>query len=311
MMNPYNILNLIGNTPLVKIRNKLANNEAKLFAKLESMNPGGSVKDRLANAMIKDAEEKGLIDKKTLIVEPTSGNTGIGLAMVAAAKGYRLIVTMPETASVERQNIIRAYGAEVIITSSDDGMKGAINKAKELQSKNPESYIPNQFNNPANAAMHYKTTGPEIWNDLDGKVDVFVSGVGTGGTISGTGKFLKEQNPDVQVIAVEPEDSPVLSGGKPGSHKIQGIGAGFIPEIYNPDVVDEIITVSNSKAFEYAGLLSQKEGIFSGISSGAIACAAVQLSQRKAYAGKNIVFIICDTGERYLSTPLYNFLKEG
>jgi cysteine synthase A len=306
-MKANNIVNLIGNTPLVQINSLAADTGAQLFAKLESMNPGGSVKDRLALAMIADAEEKGLIDSETLIIEPTSGNTGIGLAMVAAAKGYRLIVTMPEGASIERRNLIKAYGGGVVLTPSDEGMKGAIARAKELREENPKSFIPMQFVNPANAAMHYKTTGPEIWSDLAGKADVFIAGVGTGGTISGAGKYLKEQNPDVKVIAVEPEDSPVLSGGEPGSHKIQGIGAGFIPEAYNPDVVDEIITVANKEAFDYARLLSQKEGIFSGISSGAIAYAAIQVARRKSSAGKNIVFIVCDTGERYLSTPLYNF----
>ncbi len=306
-MKTSEVNQLIGNTPLVAVKKYAESAEANLFAKLESMNPGGSVKDRLALAMIEDAEEKGLIDQETTIIEPTSGNTGIGLAMVAASKGYDLIVTMPEGASVERRNLIKAYGGKVILTSSEDGMKGSIAKAKELREQNPKSFIPMQFTNPANARMHYRTTGPEIWDDLDGKVDIFVAGVGTGGTISGVGAFLKEKNSNIQVIAVEPENSPVLSGGEPGSHKIQGIGAGFIPEVYNGDVVDEIIQVSNRNAFENARKLSQDDGIFGGISSGAIAWAALQVGQRHENKGKNIVFITCDTGERYLSTPLYNY----
>lgn len=306
-MNTNKVNELIGNTPLVAVKKYAESAEANLFAKLESMNPGGSVKDRLALAMIEDAEQKGLIDQTTTIIEPTSGNTGIGLAMVAASKGYDLIVTMPEGASVERRNLIKAYGGKVILTPSEDGMKGAIAKAKELREKNPKSFIPMQFTNPANARMHYRTTGPEIWSDLEGKVDIFVAGVGTGGTISGVGAFLKEKNSDIQIIAVEPEDSPVLSGGEPGSHKIQGIGAGFIPEVYNGDVVDEIIRVSNRNAFENARKLSQDDGVFGGISSGAIAWAALQVGKRQENKGKNIVFITCDTGERYLSTPLYNY----
>ncbi len=298
---------LIGRTPLVKLNKLPGSQQANIYAKLESMNPGGSVKDRLALAMITGAESRGLIDNETQIIEPTSGNTGIGLAMVAASRGYRLTVTMPEGASVERRNLIRAYGAEVVLTPSDEGMKGSIAKAKELREKNPKSFIPMQFTNPDNAKMHYQTTGPEIWEDLEEKVDVFIAGVGTGGTISGVGQFLKEKNPDAYIVAVEPEGSAVLSGGEPGSHKIQGIGAGFVPEVYKPDVVDEIFQVNDEKPFEYARLLSQKEGIFSGISSGAIAYAASEIAQRSKFKGKNIAFIVCDTGERYLSTPLYSF----
>lgn len=298
---------LIGKTPLVKLNNLPGSQQANLYAKLESMNPGGSVKDRLALAMITGAESRGLIDNETQIIEPTSGNTGIGLAMVAASRGYRLTVTMPEGASVERRNLIRAFGAEVVLTPSDEGMKGSIAKAKELREKNPKSFIPMQFTNPDNAKMHYQTTGPEIWEDLEEKVDVFIAGVGTGGTISGVGQFLKEKNPDAYIVAVEPKGSAVLSGGEPGSHKIQGIGAGFVPEVYKPGVVDEIFQVDDEKPFEYARLLSQKEGIFSGISSGAIAYAASEIAQRSQFKGKNIAFIVCDTGERYLSTPLYSF----
>ncbi len=298
---------LIGKTPLVKLNTLSGSQHANLYAKLESMNPGGSVKDRLALAMVTGAESRGLIDNETHIIEPTSGNTGIGLAMVAASRGYRLTVTMPEGASVERRNLIRAYGAEVVLTPSEEGMKGSIAKAKELREKYPKSFIPMQFTNPDNAKMHYQTTGPEVWDDLEGNVDVFIAGVGTGGTISGVGQFLKEKNANVHIVAVEPKGSPVLSGGEPGSHKIQGIGAGFVPEVYQPDVVDEIFQVEDDKAFEYARLLSQKEGIFSGISSGAIAYAASEIAQRSEFKGKNIAFIVCDTGERYLSTPLYSF----
>ncbi|MCF8231584.1 MAG: cysteine synthase A [Bacteroidales bacterium] len=301
------ITDLIGNTPLVKLNKWSEETGANIYAKMESANPGGSVKDRLAYALIREAEEQGLINEQTAIIEPTSGNTGIGLAMVAAGKGYRLILTMPEGASVERRNLIRAYGAELVLTPAEEGMKGSIAKAEELRQKMENSFIPMQFKNPANARMHYRTTGPEIWNDTQGKVDIFVAGVGTGGTITGAGKYLKEKNDQVRNIAVEPALSPVLSGGEPGKHKIQGIGAGFVPEVLEMNNVDEIITVADEPAFEYARLLATEEGVFSGISSGAIAWAAVEAAKRPENKGKNIVFIVCDTGERYLSTPLYNF----
>lgn len=305
------ITQLIGNTPLVKLNKLGKDTGANLYAKMESANPGGSVKDRLALALIEDAEEKGLINKETTIIEPTSGNTGIGLAMVAAARDYKLILTMPEGASVERRNLIQAYGAELVLTPAEDGMKGSIAKAEELKEKKSNSFIPMQFRNTANSKMHYKTTGPEIWKDTEGKVDFFVAGVGTGGTITGAGQYLKEKNKDLQAIAVEPALSPVLSGGEPGKHKIQGIGAGFIPEILNREVIDEVVKVEDDAAFEYARLLSTEEGIFSGISTGAIAWSAVQLAKRPENKGKNIVFIVCDTGERYLSTPLYNFQSQS
>ncbi len=307
MNSSKNITQLIGNTPLVTLNKLSEGTGANLYAKLESENPGGSVKDRLALALLNDAEDKGLLNKNTTIIEPTSGNTGIGLAMVAASRGYKLILTMPEGASVERRNLIQAYGARLVLTPSEEGMKGSIAKAEELKAQNPNSFIPMQFKNEANPAMHYKTTGPEVWQDTEGKVDIFIAGVGTGGTITGTGKYLKEQNKKVQTIAVEPALSPVLSGGDPGKHKIQGIGAGFIPEVLRTDVIDEVMTVTDEDAFEYARLLSTSEGIFSGISSGAIAWAAVQVAKRPENQGKNIVFIVCDTGERYMSTPLYNF----
>lgn len=301
------ITDLIGNTPLVKLNNWSEETGANIYAKMESANPGGSVKDRLAYALIREAEEQGLINEQTAIIEPTSGNTGIGLAMVAAGKGYRLILTMPEGASVERRNLTRAYGAELVLTPAEEGMKGSIAKAEELQQKTENSFIPMQFKNPANAKMHYRTTGPEIWNDTAGRVDIFVAGVGTGGTITGAGKYLKEKNNQIRNIAVEPALSPVLSGGEPGKHKIQGIGAGFVPEVLEMNSVDEIITVEDEPAFEYARLLATEEGVFSGISSGAIAWAALEVAKRPENKGKNIVFIVCDTGERYLSTPLYNF----
>ncbi|MCF8308242.1 MAG: cysteine synthase A [Bacteroidales bacterium] len=301
------ITDLIGNTPLVKLNKWSEETGANIYAKMESANPGGSVKDRLAYALIREAEEQKLIDEQTAIIEPTSGNTGIGLAMVAAGRGYRLILTMPEGASVERRNLIRAYGAELVLTPAEEGMKGSIAKAEELKEKIGNSFIPMQFKNPANARMHYRTTGPEIWHDTQGKVDIFVAGVGTGGTITGAGQYLKEKNDQIQNIAVEPALSPVLSGGEPGKHKIQGIGAGFVPEVFDKHVVDAITTVKDESAFEYARLLSTEEGIFSGISSGAIASAALEVAKRPENKGKNIVFIVCDTGERYLSTPLYNF----
>ena len=301
------ITDLIGNTPLVKLNKWSEETGANIYAKMESANPGGSVKDRLAYALIREAEEQKLIDEQTAIIEPTSGNTGIGLAMVAAGRGYRLILTMPEGASVERRNLIRAYGAELVLTPAEEGMKGSIAKAEELKEKIGNSFIPMQFKNPANARMHYHTTGPEIWNDTRGKVNIFVAGVGTGGTITGAGQYLKEKNDQIQNIAVEPALSPVLSGGEPGKHKIQGIGAGFVPEVFDKHVVDAITTVKDESAFEYARLLSTEEGIFSGISSGAIASAALEAAKRPENKGKNIVFIVCDTGERYLSTPLYNF----
>lgn len=276
-----------------------------LIAKLEYMNPGGSVKDRLALAMIEDAEQKSLINKDTLIIEPTSGNTGIGLAMVCAAKGYRLAICMPEGLSLERRNAIKAFGANLILTDANQGMQGAIEQARNLQRQHPGSFIPFQFSNMSNAEMHRKTTAKEILQDTDGNIDIFVAGVGTGGTLTGVGEILKQHNKDIQVIAVEPEGSPVLSGGKPGKHQIQGIGAGFIPAVLNQNIYDEIITVSDKDAFAYARHLARQEGIFAGISSGANARAAVKLAERPENKGKTIVFIACDTGERYLSTPLY------
>ncbi len=300
-----NITELIGQTPLIKINGLSNGTGANLLAKLEYQNPGASVKDRLAWAMIRHGEENGLIDHETVIIEPTSGNTGIGLAMVCAARKYRLVITMPEATSIERRKIMKAYGAEVILTTSDKGMTGSIEKAIELSSNFPKSYIPFQFKNVANAEMHRRTTGPEIWNDTEGKVDFFVAGVGTGGTITGAGEFLKSQNPAIKVIAVEPAGSPVISGGKPGKHKIAGIGAGFVPEVLNRNVIDEIIQVTDDDAMTYARKLAADEGIFAGTSSGAILWAAVQLANRKENKGKNIVFITCDTGERYLSTSLF------
>ena len=300
-------LGLIGNTPLVETVNleKELGLEAVLLVKLEYFNPAGSVKDRIAKAMIEDAENKGILKKDSVIIEPTSGNTGIGLAAIAAAKGYRIILTMPETMSVERRNILKAYGAEIVLTEGAKGMKGAIAKAEELAAEIPNSFIPGQFVNPANPAIHRATTGPEIWNDTDGKVDFFVAGVGTGGTVTGTGEFLKEQDPGVRVIAVEPESSPVLSEGRSGPHKIQGIGAGFVPDVLNTKVYDEIVRVSNEDAFAAAKLLARKEGISVGISSGAALHAAVLIAKRPENRGKTIVALLPDSGDRYYSTPLF------
>ncbi len=302
------ITDLIGNTPLLELNNYTKNNnlEATILAKLEYFNPAGSVKDRIAKAMIDDAEEKGLLKANSVIIEPTSGNTGIGLASVAASRGYRLILTMPETMSVERRNLLKAYGAELVLTEGGKGMKGAIAKAEELAKEIPGGFIPSQFTNPANPEVHKKTTGPEIWKDTEGKVDIFVAGVGTGGTVTGVGEYLKSQNPNVRVVAVEPSDSPVLSKGTPGPHKIQGIGAGFVPDVLNTSVYDEIITVENESAFSTGKALAKQEGILVGISSGAALSAATQLAKRAENKGKVIVVLLPDTGERYLSTPLFS-----
>ena len=301
------ITDTIGHTPLVELKNieKQFNLKAKLVAKVESFNPAGSVKDRIAFAMISDAESKGLINKDTVIVEPTSGNTGIGLSMVAASKGLRIILTMPETMSVERRNLLKAYGAELVLTEGAKGMKGAIAKAEEVAKETPNSFIPSQFTNMANPKIHYLTTGPEIFEDSQGTVDIFVAGVGTGGTLSGTGKFLKEKKASVKVVAVEPETSPVLSKGTPGPHKIQGIGAGFVPETLDTSIYDEIITISNEEAFEKGKLSARKEGLLIGISSGAALAAAIKLAQREENEGKTIVVLFPDTGERYLSTAMF------
>ena len=300
-------LGLVGHTPLVEVVNieRELGLEATILVKLEYFNPAGSVKDRIAKAIIEDAEEKGLLKKGSVIIEPTSGNTGIGLASIAAAKGYRIILTMPETMSVERRNILKAYGAELVLTEGAKGMKGAIAKAEELAAEIPDSFVPGQFRNPVNPAIHKATTGPEIWNDTDGKVDIFIAGVGTGGTITGTGEYLKEQNPKIRVVALEPADSPVLSEGRSGAHKIQGIGAGFVPDVLNTKIYDEIFKAANQDAFATARLLARKEGISVGISSGAALYGAIELARRPENKGKVIVALLPDSGDRYYSTPLF------
>ena len=302
---------LIGHTPLLELNRIEAKFQlqAKIFAKLESFNPAGSVKDRVANAMIADAEQRGVLPPGGVIIEPTSGNTGIGLASVAAAKGYRIIIVMPDTMSVERQLLMSAYGAEVVLSDGSKGMSGAIALAEELAKTFPNSYIPNQFSNPVNPQIHFETTGPEIWEDTEGKVDLFVAGVGTGGTITGVGKYLKSMNSQIEVVAVEPDSSPILSGGAPGAHQIQGIGAGFIPSILDTNIYDEVVQVSNEEAFSVARSVGKCEGILVGISGGAVLSAAIELAKRPCNKGKNIVVLFPDAGDRYLSTPLYNVDK--
>ena len=306
-----NVFELIGNTPLVELTNYENNHglNARLIGKVEYFEPAGSIKDRIAKAMIDEAEANGLLDAETVIIEPTSGNTGIGLAAIAAARGNRIIIAMPDTMSVERRNLMRAYGAELVLTPGADGMKGAIAKAEQLAEEIPNSFIPSQFTNPANPAIHYRTTGPEIWEATDGEVDILVAGVGTGGTISGTGAYLKEQNPNVQVVAVEPAGSPVLSEGCAGPHGIQGIGAGFVPETLDTDVYDEVIAITNEEAFETGRELAAHDGLLVGISSGAAVAAAAKLAQRPENTGKNIVVILPDTGERYLSSAMFDFAE--
>lgn len=301
------ISDLVGNTPLLELSNYQKEHKltATILGKLEYYNPAGSVKDRIAKAMLEDAEQRGLLKPDTLIIEPTSGNTGIGLASLAASRGYRIILTMPETMSIERRNLLKAYGAELVLTDGTKGMKGAIAKAEELSAQNPNSFIPSQFTNEANPKVHSLTTGPEIWEDTDGTVDIFVAGVGTGGTISGVGNYLKQKNPNIKIVAVEPAASPVLSEGTPGPHKIQGIGAGFVPDTLNTEIYDEIIKVTNEDAFETGREIARKEGVLVGISSGAAVWAATQLAKREENASKTIVVVLPDTGERYLSTPMF------
>ena len=303
----HNIMELIGNTPLAEVENieKELGLSASVLVKLEYLNPSGSVKDRAARSMIEDAEDKGLLKEGAVIIEPTSGNTGIGLAAIAAVKGYRMILTMPDTMSAERRNILKAYGAEIVLTPGSEGMAGAIRKAKELSAEIPGSFIPGQFDNPANAAAHRAATGPEIWKDTDGQVDIFVAGVGTGGTLTGVGEYLKAQKPDVKIAAVEPSDSPVLSQGKSGPHKLQGIGAGFIPAVLNTEIYDEVIPVKSEDAFAAGRLLARKEGILAGITSGAALWAALELAKRSENKGKTIVALLPDSGDRYYSTPLF------